>query len=207
MLNLHHLRVFAAVAEHGGFSRAADALRLSQPAHKLAIGLFGVRYNVVRQLHGTVETCRPSHASGDAMSRKFGNKKWTLRFRGGLVAITSVGVVHVASAQSRPPQIPAANSSGPNWPAVGTRITALPGTARATITMAPVMSADDGKTHNTGKDIAIGALVGGAVLGGFAFNQARHCVDCYFTGTAVVAAVGAGAIGGGVIGWIVSRIR
>ncbi len=31
-LNLHHLRVFAAVAEHGGFSRAAVALRLSQPA-------------------------------------------------------------------------------------------------------------------------------------------------------------------------------
>ena len=31
-LNLHHLRVFAAVAEHGGFSRAAAALRLSQPA-------------------------------------------------------------------------------------------------------------------------------------------------------------------------------
>ena len=31
-LNLHHLRVFTAVAEHGGFSRAAIALRLSQPA-------------------------------------------------------------------------------------------------------------------------------------------------------------------------------
>lgn len=31
-LNLHHLRVFAAVAEHRGFSRAAVALRLSQPA-------------------------------------------------------------------------------------------------------------------------------------------------------------------------------
>lgn len=31
-INLHHLRVFAAVAEHGGFSRAAAALRLSQPA-------------------------------------------------------------------------------------------------------------------------------------------------------------------------------
>lgn len=31
-LNLHHLRIFAAVAEHGGFSRAAVALRLSQPA-------------------------------------------------------------------------------------------------------------------------------------------------------------------------------
>ena len=31
-LNLHHLRVFASVAEHGGFSRAAVVLRLSQPA-------------------------------------------------------------------------------------------------------------------------------------------------------------------------------
>lgn len=31
-LNLHHLRIFTSVAEHGGFSRAAEALRLSQPA-------------------------------------------------------------------------------------------------------------------------------------------------------------------------------
>ena len=31
-MNLHHLRIFAAVAEHGGFSRAAAVLRLSQPA-------------------------------------------------------------------------------------------------------------------------------------------------------------------------------
>jgi DNA-binding transcriptional LysR family regulator len=31
-LNLHLLRLFAAVAEHGGFSRAAAALHLSQPA-------------------------------------------------------------------------------------------------------------------------------------------------------------------------------
>jgi DNA-binding transcriptional LysR family regulator len=31
-LNLHHLRVFAIVAEQGGFSRAATVLRLSQPA-------------------------------------------------------------------------------------------------------------------------------------------------------------------------------
>lgn len=31
-LNLHHLRIFAFVAEYGGFSRAAVALRLSQPA-------------------------------------------------------------------------------------------------------------------------------------------------------------------------------
>lgn len=32
MLNLHHLRVFAAVAERRGFSRAAATLRVSQPA-------------------------------------------------------------------------------------------------------------------------------------------------------------------------------
>ncbi|MEO5814989.1 MAG: LysR substrate-binding domain-containing protein [Gemmatimonadaceae bacterium] len=31
-LNLHHLRLFASVAEQGGFSRAATVLRLSQPA-------------------------------------------------------------------------------------------------------------------------------------------------------------------------------
>lgn len=36
-LNLHHLRVFAAVAEHGGFSRAATALRVSQPAVSKAV--------------------------------------------------------------------------------------------------------------------------------------------------------------------------
>jgi DNA-binding transcriptional LysR family regulator len=36
-LNLHHLRVFVAVAEHGGFSRAATALRLSQPAVSKAV--------------------------------------------------------------------------------------------------------------------------------------------------------------------------
>lgn len=31
-LNLHLLRLFAAVARHGGFSRAAEALHISQPA-------------------------------------------------------------------------------------------------------------------------------------------------------------------------------
>ena len=31
-LNLHHLRIFASMADRGGFSRAAAALRLSQPA-------------------------------------------------------------------------------------------------------------------------------------------------------------------------------
>src|SRR4051812_9190192 len=31
-LNLHLLRLFAAVAKHGSFSRAAEALHISQPA-------------------------------------------------------------------------------------------------------------------------------------------------------------------------------
>ena len=36
-LNLHHLRVFARVAEEGGFTRAAQTLRLSQPAVSKAV--------------------------------------------------------------------------------------------------------------------------------------------------------------------------
>jgi DNA-binding transcriptional LysR family regulator len=32
VLNLHHLRLFTAVVDHGGFTKAADALHLSQPA-------------------------------------------------------------------------------------------------------------------------------------------------------------------------------
>jgi len=36
-LNLHLLRIFAAVVEHGGFSRAAGVLRISQPAVSRAV--------------------------------------------------------------------------------------------------------------------------------------------------------------------------
>jgi DNA-binding transcriptional LysR family regulator len=36
-MNLHHLRIFAAVAEQRGFSRAAVALRISQPAVSKAV--------------------------------------------------------------------------------------------------------------------------------------------------------------------------
>jgi DNA-binding transcriptional LysR family regulator len=32
MLNLHHLRLFAAIVDHGGFTKAAGTLNLSQPA-------------------------------------------------------------------------------------------------------------------------------------------------------------------------------
>src|SRR6266581_3198520 len=37
-LNLHHLRLFAAVVERRGFTRAAAALRLSQPAISKSLG-------------------------------------------------------------------------------------------------------------------------------------------------------------------------
>src|SRR5579884_2455039 len=44
-LNLHHLRLFAAVVDHGGFTRAAQALNLSQPAISKSLNEFE------RQLH------------------------------------------------------------------------------------------------------------------------------------------------------------
>jgi DNA-binding transcriptional LysR family regulator len=47
-LNLHHLRVFTRVAELGGFSRAAVALRLSQPAVSKSVR------ELERQLHTTL---------------------------------------------------------------------------------------------------------------------------------------------------------
>jgi DNA-binding transcriptional LysR family regulator len=42
-LNLHLLRLFAAVAEHGGFSRAAEALHISQPAISRGVREFEVQ--------------------------------------------------------------------------------------------------------------------------------------------------------------------
>lgn len=48
VLNLHHLRLFAAVVDHGGFTRAARALRLSQPAISKSLN------ELERQLHVTL---------------------------------------------------------------------------------------------------------------------------------------------------------
>jgi DNA-binding transcriptional LysR family regulator len=47
-LNLHHVRIFAAIVEHGGFTRAAQALRLSQPAVSKSLS------ELERQLHVTL---------------------------------------------------------------------------------------------------------------------------------------------------------
>lgn len=71
--------------------------------------------------------------------------------------------------------------------------------------MRPI-GADTQKTRHTGRDILIGALIGGALLGGVELNHARHCVDCYFTGPAVTTAFGVGAVGGALLGWVASNI-
>jgi DNA-binding transcriptional LysR family regulator len=47
-LNLHHVRLFAAVVDHGGFTRAARALRLSQPAISKSLN------ELEKQLHVTL---------------------------------------------------------------------------------------------------------------------------------------------------------
>lgn len=53
-LNLHHLRIFRRVAELGGFSRAAESLRLSQPAVSKS----------VRELERQLETSLFDRTSG-----------------------------------------------------------------------------------------------------------------------------------------------
>lgn len=47
-LNLHHVRIFAAIVEHGGFTKAAQILRLSQPAVSKSLN------ELERQLHVTL---------------------------------------------------------------------------------------------------------------------------------------------------------
>lgn len=48
----------------------------------------------------------------------------------------------------------------------------------------------------------IGALAGAALLGGVEAHHAAHCDDCFFQGPAIALAVGVGAVGGGLIGWL-----
>ena len=47
-LNLHHVRIFTAIVEHGGFTKAAQVLRLSQPAVSKSLT------ELERQLHVTL---------------------------------------------------------------------------------------------------------------------------------------------------------
>jgi DNA-binding transcriptional LysR family regulator len=46
-INLHHLRLFASVVEHGGFTKAAARLNLSQPAISKSLGELEKRLDVV----------------------------------------------------------------------------------------------------------------------------------------------------------------
>ena len=122
------------------------------------------------------------------------------------VAICILTSTQMAKAQSGGPHL--ITRSDISQPTVAvTAVTPMAKVApRETLTMRPI-SADKQETHHTGRIIATGAVIGGALLGGVELNHARHCVDCFFTGTAVVAAIGVGAVGGAFLGWIASNIR
>ncbi len=60
-MNLHHLRLFAAVVEHGGFTRAAAALRVSQPAISKSIKELERETNL-RLLDRSGKSVRPTTA-------------------------------------------------------------------------------------------------------------------------------------------------
>jgi hypothetical protein len=132
--------------------------------------------------------------------------RWTRMFFGHLIAICILTSAQAVKAQSDAPSQRLRRDIGRPIRAA-TVFTALTvdTNSRETLTMLPI-DVDSQKTHHTGRNIAVGALVGGVLLGGVELNHARHCVDCYFTGTAVIAAFGVGAAGGAFIGWIASHL-
>ena len=68
MLNLHLLRLFAAVAQHGSFSRAATALHLSQPAVSKGIREFEGQVGTALLTRG-VGGVRPTEAGQRLLAR------------------------------------------------------------------------------------------------------------------------------------------
>lgn len=114
--------------------------------------------------------------------------------------------VQGATAQSIEPQSLRRNDISQPVTSAGPFTTTSQVTPAATLTMPPI-SADTQAQHHTARNVAVGMLIGGAALGGLEANNARHCTDCFFNGTAIFAAIGVGAIGGAFIGWIASNIR
>gem|GEM_PF-3032369 len=140
------------------------------------------------------------------MCKRAETTRWTRMFLGHLMAICILTSAQAVEAQSdAPPQRLKRDIDRP-IPAAGVfTVLTVDTNSRATLSMLPT-DADSQKTHHTGRNIAVSALVGGVLLGGVELNHARHCVDCYFTGTAVIAAFGVGAAGGALIGWIASHL-
>jgi DNA-binding transcriptional LysR family regulator len=60
-INLHHLRLFAAVVDHGGFTKAAAQLGLTQPAISKSLGELERSLNV-RLIHRTGRATELTHA-------------------------------------------------------------------------------------------------------------------------------------------------
>lgn len=67
-LNLHFLRLFAAVVEHGGFSRAAAALHISQPAVSKGVREFEAQLGT-RLLERGAKGVRPTEAGQRLMAQ------------------------------------------------------------------------------------------------------------------------------------------
>lgn len=61
------------------------------------------------------------------------------------------------------------------------------------------------RRRHTVRDVLIGSAVGSAILGAAATHQAVDCADCFFEGPLIAAGFVTGAIGGALIGWLVSR--
>lgn len=73
-----------------------------------------------------------------------------------------------------------------------------------TITLSRVAATVGDSSNHTLRNALIGAVVGGAILGGVAAAHAARCEDCFFQGPIVTIAVGIGAGLGGLIGSAIS---
>jgi hypothetical protein len=140
------------------------------------------------------------------MWKRVGTMQWTRGCRVHAVAICMLIGAQAAKAQSGGPLRLRSNISQSIAAAtLFTAATVREVDQRQTITMPPI-NPDTQTPRHTGRDILLGALIGGTLLGGVELNHARHCVDCYFTGPAVTAAFGVGAVGGALLGWVASNI-
>lgn len=117
------------------------------------------------------------------MCKKAETMQWARRFSVHLVAICILASTQMAKAQSSAPHL--VTRSDISQPTVAATVFTpmAEDASRERLTMRPI-TADKQETRHTGRNIAIGALIGGALLGGVELNHARHCEDCLFTGTA-----------------------
>lgn len=72
-------------------------------------------------------------------------------------------------------------------------------------TSASAVTADSGhSTRRIVTGVLVGAVAGSAILGGIEVHQASHYDDSFFQGPAAAVAFAAGAVAGGLLGWLVA---